>query len=49
MKYLNRQTQVEDGIETPRAATYVFPLMWIPAVAGLLTNFRYRRNVRGIV
>ncbi len=29
-------------------ALYVFPLMWMLGVAGLITTFAYQRNLRGM-
>ncbi len=43
--YLIRQN---GGLEVESAALYVFPLMWMPALAGLITTFIYQRNIRGM-
>jgi len=36
------------GLETSVGGAYVFPLMWIPGVAGMITTFIYQRNLRGM-
>lgn len=42
--YLVRQNGGLEG----NGALYVFPLMWMPGVAGLITTFAFQRNVRGM-
>ena len=41
-------SDIEGGIESPDAAIYIMALMWMPAVAGLLTNLIYQRSLRGM-
>ncbi len=36
------------GLEAQAGAILVLPLMWSPALAGLLTTFIYQRNLRGM-
>jgi len=39
---------IQNGGLDGAGAFYVFPLMWMPALAALITTFIYQRNIRGL-
>lgn len=41
-------SRLEGGIESPDAAIYILALMWMPAIAGLITSLIYRKSIRGM-